>query len=87
MIGVLVFCSTATTNFLLKVEFKNALLTILALTQAVTLYEISDTFRKNPSWYWQKSVPDVNVVFFLGTISFVIFLYNVIFFRPIEQKA
>ena len=60
-------------------KFKIALFTVLAFTQSITLYEIGRAFRENPSWYWQNIPIGVQSLFVVGTISFAVFLYSVIF--------
>jgi len=60
-------------------KFKIALFTVLAFTQSITLYGIGGSFRENPSWYWQKFPIEINVVLLVGVISFISFLYFVMF--------
>jgi len=60
-------------------KFRTSLFTVIAFTQTITLDDIGGAFRENPSWYWQKFPIEINVVFLVGVISFIFFLYFVIF--------
>jgi len=60
-------------------KFRTSLLAVLILTHSITLFDIGGVFRQNPSWYWQKFPIEINEVLLVGIISFISFLYFVIF--------
>lgn len=59
-------------------RFKFALFTLINLSQAISLYAAGETFRLNPTWYWQKIDFGIETGFVLGSISFSIFTYLVL---------
>ena len=79
LFGMLALTSNNFPKFFADSKFKISLLTLLFVTQAITLYNISETFRDNPSWYWQNFFIGVNTVLISGIISFLVFLYLIIF--------
>ena len=75
LFGILAVISKNFTTVLSDLNFRNSLFTVLAFTQAITLYDISRTFRENPNWYWQNFPIGIDAVFLVGITSFIIFLY------------
>jgi len=79
LFGILAVTSKNFITVFNNLKFKTALFTVIAFTQTITLDDIGQAFRENPSWYWQKFPIEINVVFLVGVISFIFFLYFVIF--------
>lgn len=84
LFGILALTSDKFSKFFVIRKFKIVLLGVLFVTQAITLYNIGETFRGNPSWYWTNFLISVNTLFISGVISFFFFLYFVIF--PSSKK-
>lgn len=86
LIGMLALTSKDFRQFFIVSKFKVALFSALAITQAITLFRLGETFRENPSWYWQNIPIPVNTLFFIGTVSFIFFLYFAIFSSPDSKR-
>ena len=70
-----------------NLNFRTSLFTVIAFTQSITLHDIGRAFRENPSWYWQNLSIGVQSLFVVGTISFAVFLYFVIFPTSIDKTV
>jgi len=87
IIGVMALYSRNFVRVFSEAKFRSALITVLGLSNAVTLYDLGDTFRENPNWYWQQFAIGVNSVFFVGVVAFVLFLSYVLSPSHVHKKV
>jgi len=85
LFGILAVVSKNFTAVLSSLNFGNSLFTVLTFTQAITLHDISGTFRENPHWYWQNFPIRIEVVSIFGITFFGLFLYLILF--PTSKKV
>ena len=52
------------------------LVNLLCFTHAISLITVGSIFRENPDWFWFKSPLGVNLITFVGSLTFLAFTYT-----------
>lgn len=73
--GTLALNSKGIYQIFYSAKFRISLIIILSFGQTLTIYNIGNTFRTHPSWYWQNFPIGIGAIFLVGSCAFTAFLF------------